>query len=193
MIKKGKICTFEIEIQGKMERFSIYGKYTIETGKDDSLCDYKYLEFEDIVATKAVGMKEVFYEPTGVSWAGSKYDASDMCGAFISNLTFSSNQYTKVYIQPDLEEMVGEYLTDEIEVGNLSIPRRVLSCNMRAYTLLLATDSFLYYGDGEDLIMLATEDRRIVSDNYFAEVGFWQSVEAIETGEEKHLWGDLPE
>ena len=56
MIKKGKICTFEIEIQGKMERFSIYGKYTIETGKDDSLCDYKYLEFEDIVATKDVGM-----------------------------------------------------------------------------------------------------------------------------------------
>ena len=41
--------------------------------------------------------------------------------------------------------------------------------------------------------MLSTDSKEIVSDNYFAEVGFWDSIENIKNGKEIHLWGELPE
>ena len=43
------------------------------------------------------------------------------------------------------------------------------------------------------ILMLTFPERNIVSDNYFAEIGYFESLENIQNGKEKLLWGELPE
>ena len=51
-----------------------------------------------------------------------------------------------------------------------------------------ATDRFLYYQYScEGLLMFRTEDGAIVSDNEFAEMGYWESKENVEKGTEHIL------
>ncbi len=58
----------------------------------------------------------------------------------------------------------------------------------RLLKLEFATDRFLYYDDDLEMpVMFRTEDGTLVSDNEFAEIGYYQSLDAIEQGEETAL------
>lgn len=58
----------------------------------------------------------------------------------------------------------------------------------RMLRLQYATDKFLYYdNDLEMPVMFRTDDGTIVSNNEFAEIGFFQSQQAVENGEERIL------
>lgn len=51
-----------------------------------------------------------------------------------------------------------------------------------------ATDRFLYYlYEYEGILMFRTEDGTVVSDNEFAEMGYWESKENVEKGTEHIL------
>ena len=40
--------------------------------------------------------------------------------------------------------------------------------------------------------MLDTSDHFLLSDNEFAEMGYWDSIEEIQNGSDTLLWGELP-
>lgn len=67
------------------------------------------------------------------------------------------------------------------------IPFRILFDN-RLLELQFATDKFLYYDDRLAMpVMIRTSDGSVVSNDEFAEIGFYQSLEAIKSGEEKQM------
>lgn len=58
----------------------------------------------------------------------------------------------------------------------------------RMLHLKYATDKFLYYDDDLEMpVMFRTDDGNIVSNNEFAEIGFFESQQAVENGEERIL------
>lgn len=51
-----------------------------------------------------------------------------------------------------------------------------------------ATDRFLFYDDELEMpVMFRTDDGTLVSNNEFAEIGFWESVDAVKNGAESEL------
>ena len=55
------------------------------------------------------------------------------------------------------------------------------------------TDAFTYYSCDGCSIMFTTKEGTIVSDNYFADMGRWDSITAIKAGTEKLLYGNKDE
>lgn len=59
--------------------------------------------------------------------------------------------------------------------------------------LEFATDRFLYYDDELEMpVMFRTEDGTLVSNNEFSEIGYLDSLDAIELGEESVLAFEAP-
>ena len=54
--------------------------------------------------------------------------------------------------------------------------------------LVMVTDQYIYYADYDKMLMLRTDDHTIVSDNYFAEVEYEDSIENIKEGKEMVIW-----
>lgn len=183
------------------EKFNIYGNYDVETGyaySDSGKIEYKYPEFYNITATRITDGKEESYTPTGTTWAGRKYVVNDMIESVISALIMGNTLFTKIYLDNGLQEILDSYMRDDniaITVNGLKIPKVILGRHLYdLYQLTLVTDTFIYYYSDEDdaMLMLRTEDHSIVSDNYFAEVGYTDSIENVKSGKETLLWGELP-
>lgn len=202
MAEKKLLATFIAE--EIKETFNIYGSYEIKTGKEldiftegVNMIDFKYPEFCDITATNIVDDREEDYVPVGETWAGRKYTATDMIEFLISALIKGDETYTKLNLESGLQELVNDYLTDDkiaIAVNGKKIPKRILTNTMYdLYQLILVTDAYIYYVHEDQTYMLSTEDHTVISDNYFAEVGYWDSVENVKSGKETLLWGELPE
>lgn len=205
MSKRNLLATFVAE--EIKETFNIYGNYEIESDNTTwdyfndedkpKLIGYKYPEFDSLTATILKDGVTERYEPTGTTWAGRKYTEEDMICSFIAALIQGDVSYTKVFLDDGLQKFVDEYLADDAiatTVDDKKIPKRILTCSMfYMYQLMLVTNEFIYYGYEDMLLMLSTDKHGVVSDNYFAEVGLWDSVENIKSGKEKLLWGKLPE
>lgn len=90
-----------------------------------------------------------------------------------------------IYLDSELENYVALFLQrTAAEFNGRKIPYEILFKEERAH-LVFATDQFLYYLDELGCInMFRTCDGTLVSDNEFAEIGFYESTDAIETGEE---------
>lgn len=181
--------------------YIIYGTYVIEKGTccnlDGSRGFYGYPEFYDLIAKHVEDGIETDFEPEGVSCNGHKYDVADMIQDFLAKQIQHSTLYTAVYLEEGLQNLVDSYHKDiVITVNDLDIPKRILSNDMyNLFELELVTSEYIYYVCENICLMLSTDSHRVVSDNYFAEVGFHQSVQNIVAGrnEEILLWGKLPE
>lgn len=183
--------------------FNVYGEYVIENNnvfdmftEKPTLIDFNYPEFDNLTATEVKDGVEKHYKPTGETWSGRKYTEEDMICSFIAALTQGDESYTKVFLEKGLQEIVDTYLSDDaiaLTYNGKKIPKRILTNNMfYMYQLMLVTDAFIYYGYEDMILMLNTETHNIVSDNYFAEVGFWDSVGDVKSGKEMLLFGELP-
>ena len=186
------------------ETFNIYGEYEVSVGKEidiistaSGFIEFNYPEFYYTSATRVVDGKEETYIPKGESWVGRKYTAEDMIQFLISALIKGDETYTKIYLDPGLEKIIEEYIKDSeiaIAVEGKDVPKRILTNSMYyLYQLMLVTNEYIYYSHENGMYMLSTDTHQVVSDNYFAEVGFWDSVENVRNGKEKLLWGELPE
>ena len=179
------------------EIFNIYGEYEIETGasvdmasRECQLVHYKYPNFYNMVATKVVDGKEESYCPSGESWTGEKYTASDMAGFLISALIVGDMGYEKIYLEEGLQELVDDYTKDVVvTVDGKDIPRKILTNDMFSlYQLNLVTDLYFYYGCDDSMVMYDISEHSVISDNYFAEYGYMESLEHIACQEETLLW-----
>ena len=187
------LAIFEVVIEGKKEKFSIYGEYEVETGKDCSNNEYIFPQFYSVSAKRVVDKTEMDYMPPGETWAGRKYTPEDMIQGFMASMIRKCSIYTNIYLDAKLQEIVAFYDESALTVNGLDIPKRILDESMYClYELTLVTQEFIYYIYDDSCLMLCTKNHEVVSDNYFASVGYWDSVEDIKTGKETLLWGKLP-
>lgn len=184
---KNKLLEFKID-GGGMRHFEIHGD-TKETILDFS--DNPYLDFSDIEMYEIKEGTQTPYEPVATAWATGRkltvYDATDdVINRMVRNQT---EDFEVLYVREDIKEFVDNYRKNKALVfAEREIPYRIINNKyISAYELHLATDSFLYYMNCDEMIMLRTASGELVSDNYFAEVGYYESLEAIEKGEEKKL------
>lgn len=189
------LAVFEVTMNGSPKRFSIYGDYEVETGQDYNNKDYNYPEFYDLVAKSVENGKETDYQPTGTTWAGRKYVVADMIQSYIASLIHGGTLYNKIYLDDGLQKLVDFYNTEEkiaTTVNGVNIPKWILDNSMNIYELILVTNEFIYYCFYDEYYMLRTSNHEVVSDNYFAEVGYMESIENIAKGTEELIWGELP-
>lgn len=71
--------------------------------------------------------------------------------------------------------------------NGIEVPCRIIDRNFDVYELEVATDKYLYYATDDRMIML-DYDHQVITDNYFAEVGLIQSIDAMKEGKEHLVW-----
>lgn len=185
------------DVKNLKETINIYGKYhstDIKELEDSKLVSYKGMEFSDISATHMVNGQEEVYTPMGSSWAGHKYNATDVLEFFIAAIIRGDDSHRALYIDDGLNEYIDSYTSNvAVSVAGKTIPSRIPNNKLYCvYQLYLVTDQYTYYLHDDEVLMLSTENHIVVSDNYFAEVGFWDSVNNIKQGKETLLFGELP-
>lgn len=193
MAEKKLLATFEVE----GDTFNIYGSYECDTTTDNNKNKYTYPEFYDLTAKQIINGKEVDYEPHGQTWTGRNYMVEDMIQDFIAKSMVNSLLYSTIFIESGLQDIVNQFNNAEaivLTVDNLQIPKAIMSHDLyNIYELALVTNDYIYFMCDDMTLMFTTDTHEIVSDNYFAEVGFFDSVENIKSGKENLLWGELPE
>lgn len=165
-------------------QYRVWGNYSF----DENKCP----EFTDLRAEILVDGVYVGYSPDGHTWAGRKFVVEDMISDCLAKLIQCCRIYTIIYLDEGLAHLVASYHEDIVLIVNdLKIPRRIISAQLfDVHSLVLVTSQFLYYVHDDQMIMLDTDTHELVSDNYFAEVGYADSLENIESGEEKLIWRD---
>ena len=171
--------------------YEIYGSYEICANKDYHLKEYSYPEFCDLTAEIIEGNKKSNFVPGGVKWSGDKYDVEDMITDLLFKNIVGNKEYQILYLDEALKQLVETYRMEKISLEERELPFRMLGKDLyEIFELTLVTDKFIYYGCGEDMLMFDTDadGLDIISDNYFASVGFYDSCENIQNGKEKLLW-----
>ena len=186
------LIRFSLLYEGKEREFEIYGNVTIETNEDIvNESSYPYPEFNELTAKEILkDGKSVEYVPTGHTFTGHQIDEYNMIMDVLSTLMFSPNKYKVSYMHEELHNLLNAY-TDKILLTHQEkgIPERILRGGFSApFYLELMTDKFIYYTYDEACVMLDTNSREVISDNYFASVGYFKSLEAIEAREETKIW-----
>lgn len=173
-----------VEFILEKKQYRVWGSYSM----NEDNCP----EFEDLRAEILADGKYAGYTPDGHTWAGRKFEVEDMISDCLANLIRCCGIYTILYMDEGLADFASAYHEDIVlTVNNLKIPRRIMSTQlMHVFELVLITSQFIYYVHDDQMIMLDTDTHGLVSDNYFAEVGYTDSLENIENGKEKLIWRD---
>jgi len=191
-----------VEFEVKGEHYIVYGNYVIEQGtyyndEQQKSATYDYPEFDSLTAKIVKDGKEIDFSPSGATWPGRKYEVCDMIQDFLSKQILHSKLYEAVYIEKGLQELIDWYHRDIATVYQLiQIPKKILSNDMHnLYELELVTNEYIYYMYEDLCLMLNAENHEVVSDNYFASEGYFESIENIKNGKsnEKLIWGHIPE
>lgn len=186
-----KLCEFSVE----KGTFVVFGEYEIEKSTDMYNRSYEYPEFSNLTAKKKESDVLVDYEPDGTSWSGRHYDVEDMITECISNSMLGNSLFNVTYLDDGLRNLIQEYMQEtSVVVDGKGVSKRILHGSMlNVYTLELVTNEYIYYLNGDEFLMVGTESREVISDNYFASIGYSDSIESVRDGNEVLLYGELPE
>ena len=123
-----------------------------------------------------------------VNWYGIQLTPADALKDVAGRITRNETETLTVNdIWPEFKEALDEFKKYPAITGDRIVPYFIYYGGDIA-KLDYATDRFLYYQYGcEGLLMFRTEDGAIVSDNEFAEMGYWESKENVEKGTEHIL------
>ena len=122
-----------------------------------------------------------------VNWYGVRQTPDDALKDVAGRITRNETETLTVNdIWPELKEALDEFKKYPAITGDRIVPYFIYYGGDIA-KLDYATDRFLYYlYEYEGILMFRTEDGTVVSDNEFAEMGYWESKENVEKGTE-HL------
>lgn len=189
----------ELVIKAKDSKYSnkhlvVYGEVEIITDTHYNKIEFKYPEIENINIVELVDGKEIEFSISGTTWAGRNYDFYDVVLTALADAIRNDFTIQEVlYMCPALQSIKDSYNEIALNVEGLDIPKNILHgycCDF--YQLDVVTDKYICYFSTDTFLMLSTKDHSIISDNYFAEVGYWDSKEKVEKGEEKLLYGEFP-
>ena len=141
---------------------------------------------DDIQMYEFTESGKVPFRPNCRDWFGTLITVEEALDDVLGRLTRNeTGTLNMIYLDSELEKYVALYLKRiAAEFDGRKIPYEILFKEERAH-LVFATDQFLYYLDELGCVnMFRTCDGTLVSDNEFAEIGFYESEEAIETGDE---------
>lgn len=146
------------------------------------------VEFKDVRMARLVDNSWCNkFEPEGVDWYGNEYTEEDVLTDVLADLIAGCNEnYSVKHMSGDVHNMVRSYQLKKVADDlNLYVWRKG-----NILELQMATDKYAYYSKDDVFAMLDTATKELISDNYFAENAVWESVEAINRGEEKLLYGE---
>ena len=148
------------------------------------------LEFDELEIFEVKEGKKEIFKPKGHTFSGNKLDCQDAIGDVIARYSRNEQGLTILYMHNDIKNFVDEYKKEFITVENREIPYKVLHGSFPSvYNLLLITDFYTYYiSEDDECLMLDTATGEVISDNYFASVGYEQSLESIEEGGERKIF-----
>lgn len=130
--------------------------------------------------------KKVF-QPQVTTWYGRKVTVEDAFNDVLERLTRNeTGEMESLFLDQELQQYIALFFNKiATTFENRQIPYEILFKEGIA-KLLLATTLFLYYEDEfGDVNMFRTSDGTLVSDNEFADIGFYESKEAIKNGNEE--------
>lgn len=182
-----RLASFNVQMKGRPELFHIDGEVTLENMKDT----HTYPDFSNLSATVEIDGTEKPYEPTGRNFVGHSFTVEDMITGYVKSLIMDDKEYEKVFLINELQQLVDSYRSDMITLeGKPSAPRYILGGDMLdLFQLVFMTDKFVYYNDGGDrYLMYDTDTHALIADNYFAEIGFSESLEDCSKGSETCLY-----
>ena len=127
------------------------------------------------------------FEPEGVDWYGNEYTEEDVLTDVLADLIAGCNEnYSVKHMSGDVHNMVRSYQLKKVADDlNLYVWRKG-----NILELQMATNKYLYYAKDDSFVMLNAKTKDLISDNYFAENAVWESVEAINAGEEQLIYGE---
>lgn len=146
------------------------------------------VEFKDVRMARLINNSWCNkFEPEGVDWYGNEYTEEDVLTDVLADLIAGCNEnYSVKHMSGDIHNMVRSYQLKKVADDlNLYVWRKG-----NILELQMATNKYLYYAKDDSFVMLNAKTRELISDNYFAENAVWESVEAINRGEEKLLYGE---
>lgn len=191
--KPQKLAEFTCIVNGQSQNFEIFGNFEIHPlgdFEDDEEDPELTVSFNDISAI----CNGKPYTPNTYTWAGDQYTSEDIMYDFLASLSRDDGMYEMVFLDEAINRVVETCNQPVINVAGKDVSKCVLGAMAERCDLMLATNKYLFYfGDGDEVYMLRTEDHTIVSNNNFADDGYWQSIKAIHEGNEELLWGEIPD
>lgn len=184
---------FEIKIIDESSAY--HGKHLIVYG-DLKIVDEnesKYPEINDIIVNEKISKTETEFIISGAAWNGRKYDNYDIVTSSISSyLREDVSSYIVSEVCDELQQLIDFYKIDKLIINDRDIPKKILfGYDMHVYELTVVTNKYIYYTYDDMIVMLDINDGSVISDNYFAEVGFFDSKENVDNGDEKLIYGSF--
>lgn len=172
----------------KETRILLSGMFEIEKQEVDGMI-FSVPVFTSLEGTliDCKGNKKPF-SPAGYSWDGNKYTLKDAADFFIENRILGNQKYKSVYLLPDLKKAVNTFQHQPVTTVCDQHVFPTMLHNGNIYSLVLATNKALYYGYDEDVVMVDTATRLIVSDNYFATEALDEVSDEVRAGRESLLY-----
>ena len=150
------------------------------------------IDFDEGLPFTKIGVFEVCegvakpFQIRATTWQGAELTAYDAIGDVLSQYTRGDMSMEALYLHPVLKTYLDQVKKDCIHVGEISIPKKIsYGSFLELYELFYATDQYLFYtASGNSYVMLVTDTRGEIASEYFAEVGFMDSVENVAAGRE---------
>lgn len=158
-------------------------------------CDGFEIDQDNELLVDNLSLFEIFdrnveeFKITVSTFSGRRLNAYDALLMEIAKYT-QGDSYQKVLfmhkkVRKYIDMLLPEQKTCIIEGRKTPIHILCLSYGVvRVAELLFATDRFLYYWTEDDAFIMLNADGKLLSDNSFAEDGYYGSLEAVANGEE---------
>lgn len=199
------LTAFTLQRTNNKYLYMVFGDYEIDIVKENDYIHYEtdekteklefpYPEFYDKklggykldLTTNEISL--IDYKDLGERWIGEPFTIYDVPSSVCAAYTQKDSTCFIQYLEDGLKKILDSPVYEKALINGKEIPLRMLDSDMNVMQLLMATDRYLYYYHDDSYKMINANTLETVSDNYFAEVGFEDSKENIESGEEKLIW-----
>ncbi|MBN2950487.1 MAG: hypothetical protein JTJ21_07935 [Holdemanella sp.] len=207
------LTAFTLQRTNNKYLYMVFGDYEIDTVKEDDYIHYetvgeneklKFLSeklefpYPEFYGKKLEGYKLdletdeislIDCEDLGERWIGEPFTIYDVPSSACAAYTQEDSTCSVQYLEDGLKKILDSPVYEKALMNGKEIPLRMLNSDMDVMQLLMATNKYLYMYEHDDIFkMINVDTLETVSDNYFAEEGFEDSKENIESGEEKLIW-----
>lgn len=206
------LTAFTLQRTNNKYLYMVFGDYEIETVKEKDMIYYetvgeneklKFLSekiefpYPEFYGKKLEGYKLdletdeislIDCEDLGERWIGEPFTIYDVPSSACAAYTQEDSTCSIHYLEDSLKKILNSPVYEKTLMNEKEIPLRMLDSDMKVMQLLMATNKYLYYIHDDIYKMLKTDTLETDGYNYGAELGFDDSKENIESGEEKLIW-----
>lgn len=174
-----------IELDYKVEKKVLHFKFVGTAVYGEQFQGTPKVEFYDLQLYEVVRGKEIPFIFKGYTWTGCEMNADYAIADILSKYMLKHSDVYVLHMDDTLKKYLEKVSAPRVLLKTLEIPVKIIyGMSLEVYQLLLVTDMYTYYAADDMFLMLETGSFSVVSDNYFAEIGWNESIENIATGKE---------